>query len=161
MVFFKKNNFIKSILVIAIAGLMAESVQARDELWKNLNTEILRLSRQGKYDDAVLVSKNAVKVAEKNYGATHPHVATSLNNLATLYRIIGRYDDAEKYYSQSLTIREKALGPNHPSVATSLNNLAGLYRAQGRLTDAEPLYIRHCKSEKLPWGLTTPIPVNH
>jgi tetratricopeptide (TPR) repeat protein len=55
-------------------------------------------------------------------------VATSLNNLAELYRIQGNYGDAEPLYQRALRIWETALGPDHPLVATSLNNLAVLYQ---------------------------------
>ncbi len=61
---------------------------------------------------------------EKALGPEHPHVATSLNNLAGLYRAQGKYAEAEPLLKRSLAISEKALGPEHPDVATSLNNLA-------------------------------------
>ena len=69
-------------------------------------------------------------------------MATSLNNLAVLYRAQGRYAEAEPLYKRSLAIDEKALGPEHPDVGTALNNLAGLYQAQGRYAEAEPLVQR-------------------
>jgi len=108
----------------------------REGLWQRLNDEIMKLSQQGKYAQAIYVAQNSIKLAQKTFGPQDARVAASMNNLATLYRIVGRYDDAETYYIQSLTIRENALGPNHRQVATSLNNLAGLYRAQGRLEEA-------------------------
>ena len=70
---------------------------------------------------------------ERALGPDHPNVATSLNNLAVLYKTQGRYADAEPLYKRSLAIREKALGPDHPDVATSLNNLAALYKNSGPL----------------------------
>ena len=73
-------------------------------------------------------------------GDRHPDVATSLNNLAALYRSQGRYAEAEPLYQQSLLLRQELLGDRHPSVATSLNNLALLYNSQGRYAEAEPLY---------------------
>ena len=53
----------------------------------------------------------------KALGPDHPNVATSLNNLAELYRNQGKYAEAEPLYKRSLAIREKALGPDHPDVA--------------------------------------------
>jgi tetratricopeptide (TPR) repeat protein len=64
---------------------------------------------------------------EKQLGENHPNVATSLNNLAGLYKSQGKYNEAESLYRRSLSIWEKQLGENHPLVATSLNNLAELY----------------------------------
>jgi tetratricopeptide (TPR) repeat protein len=75
-------------------------------------------------------------------GPDHPDVATSLNNLAALYRAQGHYEEAAPLYQRALAIRERVLGPDHPDVATSLNNLAFLYQAQGRYAEAEPLYQR-------------------
>ena len=51
------------------------------------------------------------------YGADHPKVATSLSNLALLYKIQGRYDEAESLYQRSLQIYEQIYGPDHPDVA--------------------------------------------
>jgi len=75
-------------------------------------------------------------------GPDHPDAATSLNNLADLYRGQREYAQAEPLYQRSLSIREKALGPNHPDVASTLNSLAELYIAQGKYAAAEPLLKR-------------------
>ncbi len=83
----------------------------------------------------------ALKEAEK-FGEQDPRLATSLNNMAELYRIRGEYAEAELLIQRALAIREKALGPEHPYVAPSLNNLAALYRDQGKYAEAEPLYQR-------------------
>ena len=69
-------------------------------------------------------------------------MATSLDNLGSLYDSQGKYGDAEPLYRRSLAIREKALGADHPDAAQSLNNLAALYKAQGKYGDAEPLHRR-------------------
>ena len=82
---------------------------------------------------------------EKALGPDHPDTATTLNNLAELYRSMGDYAKAEPLYQRALKIREKALGPDHPDTATALNNLAGLYRSMGDYAKAEPLYQRALK----------------
>jgi tetratricopeptide (TPR) repeat protein len=86
--------------------------------------------------------QRALALYERVLGPDHPHVATSLHNLAALYRAQGRYDQAEPLYQRALGIRERVLGPEHPDVAQSLNNLARLYQAQGRYGAAEPLFQR-------------------
>ncbi|MFM6078454.1 MAG: tetratricopeptide repeat protein, partial [Dolichospermum sp.] len=53
------------------------------------------------------------------------NLATSLNNLAGLYRSQGRYNEAESLYLQSLDICKRQLGDDHLDVATSLNNQGG------------------------------------
>ena len=71
----------------------------------------------------------------------HPVVATSLNNLATLYVDQGRYAEAEPLLKRALGIMEKT-APNHPNLATLLDNLAELYTNMGRDDEAEKLLAR-------------------
>jgi tetratricopeptide (TPR) repeat protein len=107
--------------------------------WDILNEEVMELHRTGRYDRAVVVAKKALAVSEGAVGRDHPAVATSLNNLAELYRTQGHYAQAEPLYKRALAIKEKTLGPEHPDVATSLENLAVLYRATKR--DAQALEL--------------------
>ena len=58
-------------------------------------------------------------------------MASSLTNLANVYRDQGKYGEAEGLYKRALVIREKALGASHPEVAWGLNNMAILYEARG------------------------------
>ncbi|BBD62071.1 peptidase-like protein [Nostoc sp. HK-01] len=109
---------------------------------EELNQQVIKLYKEGKYSTAIPLAKQALDIREKVLGKEHPLVATSLNNLAELYRIQGEYQQAEPLYQRSLAIREKILGKEHPDVATSLNNLAVLYDSQGKYQQAEPLYQR-------------------
>ena len=114
---------------------------ARDTPWDRYNTAGGQAYEQGNYAEAEKQWSAALPEAEK-FGPQDPRLATSLNNLAALYRAQGKYAQAEPLYRRSLAIREKALGPEHPDVAGSLNNLAALYRAQGKYAEAEPFYRR-------------------
>src|SRR5208283_1138662 len=128
-----------AVLLVTLLSLGASvAVQAQGSEWERLNAEANLLYNLGRYDQAVVAEKKALQVAEQNLGPDHPDVATSLNNLAWLYRAQGHYAQAEPLYKRSLAIREKALGPDHPDVATSLNNLAALYSAQSQYARAEP-----------------------
>ena len=84
------------------------------------------------------LATRSLAIAEKTQGTDHPNVATSVNNLASIYESQGRYAQAEPLYKRSLEIREKAFGPEHRAVGVVVNNLAGLYVKQGRLGEAEP-----------------------
>lgn len=70
------------------------------------------------------------------------HVASPLNNLATLYREQGKYAEAEPLYQRAIHTLEQSVGPEHPQVADALNGLAILYFEQGKYAEAEPLYLR-------------------
>ena len=76
-------------------------------------------------------------------------MATTLNNLALLYKTQGDYAKAEPLYKRALSIWEKALGSDHPNVATSLNNLAELYRATNRIEEAKKLEERAARIEAI------------
>ncbi|AEP13144.1 tetratricopeptide repeat protein [Chloracidobacterium thermophilum] len=117
--------------VLCLTGAMAYAQGAGGE-WETLSREVMELYRAGKYDQALVVAKKALEVAEKSVGPEHPNVAKSLNNLAYLYNAQGQYAQAEPLFRRALAIQEKALGPDHPDVATNLNNLAVLYKNQGQ-----------------------------
>jgi hypothetical protein len=53
----------------------------------------------------------------------HPNVATSLNNLASLYDSQEKYSEAEPLYLDALAICERVLDNNHPNTITVRNNL--------------------------------------
>jgi CHAT domain-containing protein len=117
----------------------ASSSQGPLEEAAELNHVVVRLSREGKYSEAIAPADRALALLEKALGPNHPNVADSLDNLAGLYKAQGAFTKAERLLVRALDIREKALGPNHPIVATNLNNLAALYWAHGAYARAEPL----------------------
>jgi len=109
---------------------------------QQLNQQVVKLYRQGKYAEAIPVAKEALAISERALGPDHPEAATSLNNLAELYVSLGEYANAEPLHKRSLAIKEKVYGPEHPNVALGLNNLAQIYRRKGDLGKAAALYER-------------------
>jgi tetratricopeptide (TPR) repeat protein len=114
------------------------------------------LIERGQYASAETFLARSLSSYERQLGSDHPDVATSLNNLAELYRTQGRYSEAEPLLVQSLEIRERQLGADHPDVAQSLNNLAALYYSQGRYSKAEPLYVRSLEIRERQLGADHP-----
>jgi Tetratricopeptide repeat len=101
--------------------------------------------RTRKYDDYISEQNLAIDYFQKAIdlaSTSSPDLATSLNNLASLYESMSRYAEAEPLYFHSIAISEEQLGANHPDTATSLNNLARLYRSIRKYVEAEPLYVR-------------------
>ncbi|MDY6783290.1 MAG: CHAT domain-containing tetratricopeptide repeat protein [Cyanobacteriota bacterium] len=120
------------------------SVQQSAELEEalQLNEQIVRLYQRGQYAEAIPLAQRALEIRENALGSEHLHVATSLNNLAELYKVTGNYSAAQTLFQRSLEIRENALGDEHPDIALALNNLAALYKATGNYSAAETLYQR-------------------
>src|SRR5206468_1061470 len=101
--------------------------------------QVEQLYAQGLFEQAVGIAVEACNLARQQLGNSDPY-ATSLNNLAMLYKEMGDYPAAEPIFQQSLEIRRRVLGENHPDYAASLNNLAVLYQDMGNYAAAEPLY---------------------
>ena len=128
---------------------------AEPKTWKDYSAAGKSAYQQGRYTEAEKLFEAALKEAE-GFGPQDPRLATSLNNLALLYRDQGKYAEAEPLCKRALVIREQALGPDHVDVATSLNNLAGLYSAQGEYAEAEPLFKRALAIQEKALGLEHP-----
>ena len=89
---------------------------AQQTQWEKLNGAGMEAYERGRYAEAEKLWLAALKEAE-TFGGEHPRLATSLNNLAELYRAQGRYAQAEPLHQRALAIREKAaLGPELPQV---------------------------------------------
>jgi tetratricopeptide (TPR) repeat protein len=65
-------------------------------------------------------------MTKRLFTGDHPDVASSLNNLAVLYRNQGKYSEAEPLYLDALAMSERTLGANHPNTITVRNNLRRL-----------------------------------
>ena len=95
------------------------------------------------YDEALEIYERLASAHPEAYEAD---VATTLNNLASLYSDTQRFNDAEAYYLRALEIIER-LASAHPEayesyVAMTLNSLANLYKDTQRFNDAEAYYLR-------------------
>jgi tetratricopeptide (TPR) repeat protein len=75
-------------------------------------------------------SRKAVEIREAVFGPEHPETATSVQNLATVYRLLKRFDRAEELLQQVLKVRQGTLGPGTRDTAASLNELGNLYLDQ-------------------------------
>ena len=124
------------------AGLIAQwDIQSYDAV-RVLSETGRYLYERAQYKEAEPLYQRALVICEQVLGSMHPHVAHSLNNLASLSTAQGKYEQVEQLYQQMLEIEEKVLGPTHPLVATNLNDQANLYADQGKYKEAEPLYKR-------------------
>jgi tetratricopeptide (TPR) repeat protein len=61
---------------------------------KRLNDEAIKLHNAGRYKEAIPLAERALAIYEKAFGADHPDVAQSLNNLTVLYQAKGDYAKA-------------------------------------------------------------------
>lgn len=114
--------------------------QSGENLWKALNTQIVKLYEIGEYAEAGKIAHEALHAAKEIFGPNHTQVATSLNNLAALYKAQGKLLDAEPLYKEAISIWERTQGKENPSVASALNNLGDVYYSLGKYNEASGLY---------------------
>jgi len=57
------------------------------------------------------------------YGAAHPEIAASLNNLAYVLELQGDDDGAGRMYIEALDMNRRLLGKDHPDIATELRQI--------------------------------------
>jgi len=127
---------------LCVLSLFALPLTGQQGRWEELNARVEALYQQGNYVEATAVAQEAVRLAEASFGPNDPRVATSLNNLAGLYRDQGKHSEAEPFFKRALAVREMALGPNHPVVAIVLDNYAALLRKINREAEAAKMEAR-------------------
>ncbi len=125
---------------IPLAEQYAVAVASDDRKYAAaLNNWALLLQATNRFSDAEHMMRQALFLAEKNYGPEHPKVAICLNNLAELLQVTSRLSEAEPLRRRALAIDEKSFGRSHPNVVRDLKNLAALLVATNRRSEAERL----------------------
>jgi len=71
----------------------------------------------------------SLKIKRKQFGNSHPSVATTLNNLGSIYYSEGDFCRALDYYKKALDIMTYYLGPKDVNVATIWHNIGDVHRA--------------------------------
>ena len=90
------------------------------------------------------------------FGAEHPQVAETLNDLGNLCLEEKHFGQALEYYSQALKINEKRLGTNHPQTAKIYNNIGIVFRNQKRYARALEYYQKSLDSKVALLGAVHP-----
>ena len=146
------SSFLKHIgFIVLLIGLCFSSYPAygQDEfdepsenVTKDSTREIMDLSRQGDYPQAIRLARREVSKRVKNYGPEDPYVAKALQILATLHLKTGNTTKAGALLKRALTIRKNALGENHLEYAETLNSMGQLYYQLGNYKKVESFYQR-------------------
>ena len=106
--------------------------------YRHLNLGLLR-SRQGRYEEGVAHSRQALEIFEVAFGPEHVLVGNALYQLGNLYRYQQQYAEAEPLYRRSLAVYRESLPPDHPYLQNLAIQLAELLRATGREAEAAAL----------------------
>lgn len=126
---------------LGAASLAQQPSQAIDDI-EALNLEAGRLSRDGRFAEAVPIAQRVLALAEARFAPNDPNLATALNNLAYMH-FAQHSAEAVPLYLRLLSIYDSAPDRHaEAKVWDALVNLDALYRAQGRVADAEPFAAR-------------------
>ena len=72
-------------------------VNAPADDWRSINSMVVTLMDQHKFEEALEYSNLALKQAAKEFTANSIFYASSLNDRASIYHDLEKYEDAEKY----------------------------------------------------------------
>ncbi len=84
-------------------------IKFHETRWNNLTDRMMELFQMGSYKEATVLGEEALELAESTLDKHHPHLATSMVNLAVLYRTQGRMKKASELINRSLFIDERNL----------------------------------------------------
>ena len=132
---------LRRVITASILIVLFTSISASCQMYQP-DQELLKLSEQGRYQEAIELAEKILAEHEKAYGPDDPQMAFSLNNLAKLYQDMGRYREALPLYQRARDIFEKKYGPDHKYVGVTICNLAVLHNLMGDYENVESLFLR-------------------
>src|SRR5262245_9215937 len=100
------------------------------------------LREAGRYHDAEPILRQALTLAEQDFGPNSLETARVLNELGVLGKYDGHFDSAAAEYNRALNIVALTTGANNEFAATLFHNLGGLEHARGRFAAGEPFARR-------------------
>ncbi|MEM9463559.1 MAG: serine/threonine-protein kinase [Myxococcota bacterium] len=103
-----------------------------------------------RHNDGLTWGQTALALAKRSDDDLE--LASSLNNLGTVFDRLGEYEQAKQHYKRSLRIFQKALGPDHPKVAISLGNLGAVFGSLGEHKQAKRHHQRALRIEEKALG---------
>ena len=156
-----KNLFIAgAICLFAVSVGFAQSPQPKQspELLQSneLNSTVLKLYSEGKYDEALPLAKRALELREKALGAGNENLIPLLVNLAELYRVKKKPGEARSYLERALQISEKTFGPQDVRISRLLDKLAFITYDERNEKGAESLFVRSLAIKEKALGLDHP-----
>ena len=117
-------------------ALAKESAYDQDKYIELLKKYEHFLSTYAFIDEVGEINQELLNIRLSVFGENHPDVATSYNNIGSVYDSLGEYVKALEYYEKSLDISLEIYGESHSDVAISYNNIGGVYNSLGEYVKA-------------------------
>lgn len=122
---------------------LVKDLPSSEELQAGIeNDRGIVLSNLGRYPEASAASERAIALDRQVYGAGHPQVAISLNNLGSLYWSQGEAEKALALHLEAAELTRRSYGEESRIYALSINNAATALQSLGRLAEADGYQLR-------------------
>lgn len=118
------------------------------------------LRNLGEFDTAISAIKESIEVYEKSNLSNEIAYATSIMNLANIYREKKDYFNAEKYFNISKSIFDK-LGDKSYSYVGLLNNFSLLYKEIGDYYSAEKMQLESIRILEKNSKMNVPLAISY
>ncbi len=123
-----------------------------DATGRLLNQSALYLRGRAQYKETKALFERAITIGERILGPDDPVVATRVNNLGSVLRILGDLPGAKAHFERALKIDEQTYGSDHPEVGTDVNNLGLVLKDLGDLPGAKLHIERALKIDEQTYG---------
>jgi len=132
---YRAKNFDTALIVLEAALLEAKKEPVdKKKLARTLNDIAVVEDELGHYDKALSMHQEVLKLVSDKPDS--PEHATTLNNMANVFKDQHKYELAEPIYKQVIGIYERSTGVDSEFVAMGHHNLASLYAEMGKNKEA-------------------------
>jgi TonB family protein len=108
-----------------------EAAQSSTDLAEveRLSAQVIKLYREGKFDEALPLAKRALEINETLFGVENREVASAAINVAELYIAKRRFKEAEPILLRSIQINDKVLKATDPALLKTLERYTCVLKA--------------------------------
>lgn len=120
---------------------------------ERINRRFVELYKQGKYDEALPLARQVLKLREQSLPAADPLLIPALNNLAFALIAKEKYGDAIPHLERSLGLVEKRVGRDSPQLVGVIGQLALALFRHGEKSRAGEFLIRSVEIREKAYGV--------
>lgn len=118
-----KSLALTSLILILISAQSSEPLAEASRL----NNLVVKLFGEQKYDEALPLAQQVLKIREAHLAPDDELVAAAILNLGATYEMKGKYEEAEQLFERALALYEKKFGSDDATVAVMLDRLTVVY----------------------------------
>jgi len=141
--------FLLLALLLACRVVHAEDYRPTYEQYK-------ALCAKGRYQEALPLAEQALRLSEKEFGEAHENTAVLLANIGLIYERLGDYEKAAQLLRRSVDIELRLYGKDSPKVARAFQDLGLVYESLGDYGIAEIAFSRALQIYRSRFGDESP-----